>query len=187
MCIRDRIQTEEPEVKPDIAPDLEEALRSQQDKYLRLLAENENVRKRMTKEKHDNAKFAVENVIAEFLAPIDSFEQALGFADQMSDETKNWAIGFQMILDQLKEVLSMRGITPFTSEGQMFDPHRHEAVEVEETEEHPDGTILKEFLRGYIVHDRILRPARVKVAKAPKKEELEDKKEGDENHDRETE
>jgi molecular chaperone GrpE len=162
------VQTEE----LDIQPDLEEELRSQKDKYLRLLAENENVRKRMQKEKYDTTRFGIENVISEFLAPIDSFEQALGFADQMSEETKNWAMGFTMILEQLKEVLTSRGITPFTSKGEMFDPHRHEAVEAEETDAHPDGTILEEFLRGYIVNDRVLRPARVKVAKAPKTEEL---------------
>jgi len=75
------------------------------------------------------------------------------------------AMGFQMILGQMKEVLNQHGVMPFVSKGEKFDPFRHEAVETEESEEHEEGTILAELLRGYLVGDKVLRAARVKVAK----------------------
>jgi len=154
--------------------DLEERVKEQEDKYLRLLAEMENLRKRLIKEKSETIKFAKENVISEFLIAIDNFENALGFAESAGDEVKNWAKGFEMILGQFKEILSQHGIVPFESVGKKFDPHRHEAVETEESAE-KEGTVLEEFLRGYIVGDRVLRAARVKVAKAKKNLEEEEK------------
>lgn len=135
------------------------------DKYLRLLAETENTRKRLQKEKQETMRWAIENVLADIITPLDSLENALKFTDQMSDETKNWALGFQMILGQFKEILAGNGVAPFTSEGEMFDPYKHEAVEIEETDTVPEGTILKEFLKGYRCQDRVIRPAKVKVSK----------------------
>lgn len=161
------IPTEQP-IEPKMQ-ELEEQLSEYKDKYLRLLAETENTRKRMQKEKQEMTRFAIENVIAEILDPIDSLENALQFTSQLSGEMRNWAQGFQMILEQFKEVLSNHGVTPFGSEGMQFDPHMHYAIEIEETEEKPDGTILKEFVKGYKSGDRTVRPARVKVAKTPEK------------------
>jgi molecular chaperone GrpE len=135
------------------------------DKYLRLLADVENTRKRMQKEKLETMRFAVENVLADIIGPMDNLENALKFADQMSGEVKNWAMGFQMILAQFKDVLTQNGIAPFASEGEMFDAAKHEAGELEETETVPEGTVLKEFVKGYRCGDRIIRAARVKVAK----------------------
>lgn len=149
------------------------------DKYFRLLAEMENTRKRMQKEKHEMTRFGIENVISEILLPIDTFENALGFTNQMSDETRNWAKGFEMILAQFKEILSNHNVTAFHSVGEEFDPHWHEAVEIEETHDHPDGTIIHEFLKGYKSGDRILRAARVKVAKIPEKKVQTEENEGD--------
>lgn len=150
---------------------LRNQVKEEQEKYLRSLADMENTRKRMQKEKHDTTRFAVENVITEFLAPLDNFENALSFAHQASEETQNWAKGFEMILTQFKDILSSHKVTPFSSEGHTFDPHLHEVLELEETEKHEDGIIIQEFLKGYKCGDRILRPARVKVAKAPSKDE----------------
>lgn len=141
------------------------------EKYMMAIAEIENMRKRLQKEKQEMTKFAAENIILEFLSPIDNFENALGFTDQMSDETRNWAQGFSMLLGQFKDVLVTHGVAPFHSEGTQFDTDLHEAVEVEETDEVAEGTIVKEFLCGYKRGERILRPARVKVAKPPAKEE----------------
>lgn len=171
-------KVEEPEIVE--APEAEQPEAQEedfQDKYFRLLAEMENTRKRMQKEKHEMTRFAIENVISEILLPIDTLESALGFTDQMSEETKNWAKGFEMILTQFKEILSNHNISAFHSKGQQFDPHKHEAVEMEETLEHPEGTILQEFLKGYKSGDRVLRAARVKVAKAPAQEQESEEKE----------
>jgi molecular chaperone GrpE len=159
--------TEEENQEVEKSLKIEEELKECKDKYLRLLAETENVRKRMQKEKQDVIRFAVDNLLSEILTPMDNLENALKYTDAMSPETKKWAHGFQMILSQFKDVLQQHGVIVFHSEGSLFDPHLHEAVETEETEEQPEGTILREFIRGYKCGDRILRPARVKVAKKP--------------------
>lgn len=147
------------------------------DKYFRLLAENENARKRLQKERHEMTRFAIENVLSEVLLPIDTLESALGFTEQMSEDTRNWVKGFDMILNQFKEILHTHNVVAFHSKGERFDPHKHEAVEVEETHEHPEGMILQEFLKGYKSGDRILRAARVKVAKPPKTSQKEESEE----------
>lgn len=135
------------------------------DKYLRTLAENENARKRLQKERQEMTQFALQNLIVDFLDPIDHMENALRYSDQMSGEVKHWAMGFQMILNQFKDVLANNGVTPVESVGKPFDPHFHEAVEMVETEEFPEGTIVEESVRGYKMGERSIRPARVKVAK----------------------
>lgn len=154
------------------------------DKYLRTLAELENSRKRIQKEKHETIRFAIENTIVEFLPAVDNFENALKFSKGASDEVQKWATGFQMIHSQLRDVLHNHGIVAFHSEGNQFDPHFHEAMEVVETEEHADGTILEEYAKGYKSENRIIRPAKVKVAKKPLiAEELKEglKQEGEKN------
>lgn len=175
---------ENTEEKPEVQEGQEEAqepsmevlqkeLNEHKNKYLLLLAEMENARKRMQKDKHDTTRFAIENVALEFLTPLDNFENALSFASQTSEETQKWAQGFEMILTQFKDVLVAHKIIPFQSQGLTFDPHLHEVIEIEETEKHTEGTIIKEFIRGYKCGDRVLRPARVKMAKNPSKEQPE--------------
>lgn len=160
--------TEEPisnePTEPQKVSTCEEELKETKEKNLRLLAEMENMRKRMQKEKQEMTRFAVENVINDILVPIDNLENALQFTQNLSPEMRNWAQGFQMILGQFKDVLSNHGITPFHSEGANFDPHLHFAIETEATDEKPEGTILKEYVKGYRSSERTIRPARVKVA-----------------------
>lgn len=141
------------------------------EKYIRLLAESENARKRLQKERQEMIQYALQNTIADFLAPIDHMENALKHAKQMSEEVKHWAIGFEMILNQFKDVLSNNGVTPFNSQGLPFDPHNHEAVEMIETDEYPPGTVVTETVKGYTMGGRTIRPARVTVAKAPAKQQ----------------
>ncbi len=149
-------------------PTMQDSQIEYKDKYLRLLAEVDNTRKRLQKEKQDTTRFAIENVLEELLGPIDNMENALKFADNLSSEVRNWALGFQMILGQFKDILTNHGITPFSSENQFFDPHWHHAIETEETDQFPEGTILQEFVKGYKSGDRAVRPARVKVASRPR-------------------
>lgn len=137
------------------------------DKYLRVLAESENARKRLQKEKQEMIQYSLQNVIVDFLNPIDHMENALKYTQQMSEEVKHWAIGFQMILTQFKDVLTNNGVSPFDSEGKPFDPHFHEAVEAIATSDCPPNTVMDESVKGYKMGDRIIRPARVKVSKAP--------------------
>ena len=140
-------------------------------KYLLLLAETENARKRMQKEKQELAKFAIQDLVVELLTPLDTFESALNSSDYASDEVQNWSTGFKMILEQFKTMLLNHDVVSFSAEGKEFDPHHHEAMETIETDEHPHGMILHEFVRGYKMGDRTIRPARVKVAKTPEKSE----------------
>lgn len=141
-------------------------------KYLRALADMENARKRLMKERDDNAQQAVIEVICDFLAPLDHMEHALEFAEQMSPEVKTWATGFQMILMQFKEVLEANGVTPIVALGHKFDPHRHEAIASVETKDAAPDTIIKDCRRGYCKGKRTIRPSRVEVAKAPSQENL---------------
>lgn len=139
------------------------------DKYLRVLAEAENTRKRLQKDKLEAIQYAEASLLADILQPIDNMENALKFAKDAAPEIRNWALGFEMILGQLKEVLSSHGVSPIESVGKSFDPYLHEAVETVETAEEPAGTIMSEFTRGYRIGNKILRPARVKVAQEVKK------------------
>lgn len=145
---------------------LQKELLDYKDKYLRLLADADNARKRLQKERQELTKYAVEGIIVDFLRPLDNLENALKYAQDMSEEVKNWAFGFQMILSQFKDVLSENGVASINSLGSHFDPHLHEAVETVETSDKPAGTIIEEYVRGYKMGDRTIRPARVKVSKA---------------------
>lgn len=170
------------EKKPDPAPKEQEATSITElerltkeasefkDKYFRALADAENQQKRLQKEKVAFAGFAKEEVLRNLLDPIDQFSNALGHAENASDDIRNWALGFKMILGQFEEALSSSSVAPFDSVGKSFDPERHEALEMVETDEHPPGTIVHEYKRGYLVGDRLLRPAQVKVAKAKNSE-----------------
>jgi molecular chaperone GrpE len=152
-------------ISADVLMNIQNELQEYKNKYMRLLAESENARKRLQKEKQELTKYAVENVIIEFLHPLDHFQHALRFVNNASAEVKNWALGFEMILTQFKNVLAQHGVTTYESTGQKFDPHLHEAVEMVETEEYPPGTIIEELSKGYKIGDKAIRVARVKVAK----------------------
>lgn len=134
------------------------------DKYIRQLAEMENMRKRLQKERQEMIQFAVQSAIVDFLTPIDHLENALKYADQASAEIKHWALGFQMILNQFKDVLANSGVVAFQSEGTPFDPHCHEAVEMVATDECPPGIVLTESVKGYKMGGKTIRPARVTVS-----------------------
>lgn len=147
----------------------------QKDKYLRQLAESDNMRKRLHKEKQEMTSFAIQQLCAEFLSPIDHMENALKFTEQMSEDVKHWSLGFQMILTQFKDVLALNGVQSYVSQGARFDPNFHEAVETEERSDVPAGIVVEEFVRGYKMGDKTIRPARVKVSKTPAPGEAEEK------------
>ena len=141
------------------------------EKYLLTLADAENARKRLIKERDGIVRYAIENVILDFLHPIDHMENALKFTEEASDEVKHWATGFNMIMHQLKDVLANNGVVPITAKDQEFDPHLHEAVEMIVTDKCPPGIVVDEQSRGYRIGERVLRPSRVVVSKAPKEKE----------------
>ncbi len=139
-------------------------------KYLHQLADSDNARKRLQKDKDELIQYSTRNLISEFLDPIDHLENALKYTNGASDEVKHWATGFKMILNQFKEVLANNGVKAIESIGKEFDPHFHEAVEMVVTTEYPPGIVVQESTRGYTIGGKTLRPARVMVSKAPEKE-----------------
>jgi molecular chaperone GrpE len=146
---------------------LQQELSEFKDKYFRALAEIENTRKRLQREKIESQSYALQNVICDFLQPLDHFEQALKHTKNASQEIRAWAIGFEMMLTQFKQVLADHGATSFESKGAQFDPHEHEAIETEERIDVAPGTILEEYVKGYKLASRVIRPAKVKVATTP--------------------
>ncbi len=152
-------------------PDVQAEVQEYKDKYLRALAEAENTRKRLTREKVEAQSFAVQNIVVDLLQPIDHFEQALRHAEEAKGDISPWAKGFEMILEQLRQVLSDHGVSSFLSLHQPFDPHMHEAVETEERADVPEGTVVLEFQKGYRLGGRVIRPARVRVSTRPSWEE----------------
>ena len=165
-------QEQQPEPKPVTITDIElEQLKAEasdfKHKYLHLLADAENARKRMQKDRDEIIQYTIRNIMLDFLHPIDHMEGALNYTEGASEEVKHWATGFQMILNQFRDVLANNGVKPFDSLGKEFDPHKHEAVEMVATTEYPPGIIVEENVKGYMAGDKTLRPARVKVAKAP--------------------
>ena len=142
-------------------------------KYLELLADAENARKRMHKDKDEVIQYAIRNIILDFLHPIDHMENALRFTEEASDEVKHWATGFNMILNQFREILSNNGVKPIDAVGQPFDPHLHEAIEMVQTDQYPDGIVVEESTKGYLIGEKTLRPSRVKVSQSETKEDEE--------------
>lgn len=145
-------------------------------KYLHALAESENSRKRLQKERQEMIQHAMNKVIVEFLNPMDQLENALKYADQAAPEVQNWAVGFKMIATQFRDVLTSHGVVSFVSEGQRFDPNFHEAVKVVESDDHLPDMVIKEHTCGYMAGGKVIRAARVDVSKTPTPEQKDDNK-----------
>jgi molecular chaperone GrpE len=137
-----------------------------QEKLLRVQADFDNYRKRITKEKEDSIRYSNENLLMELLPVVDNFELGLVAAETATDP-KSIAMGMQMVKSQLKRFLEDCGVQEINAIGSMFDPHLHEAVSQEVSSSVPDGSILSQSRKGYKLRDRLLRPAVVVVAHVP--------------------
>lgn len=132
------------------------------DKYLRALAEMENLRKRADREKTEFYQFALVEVLKDLLTVVDSFERALQTEDQA--DGKVFQEGVRMIQRQLLDVLARQGVTPILEVvGRRFDPGLHQALSSEEADDIEEAVVAEEMQRGYRLRDRLLRPALVKV------------------------
>src|SRR5512146_494255 len=136
------------------------------DKYLRALADTENIRKRMRQQSEDTVRLQRENLRRDLLPITDDLERAVEAA-RGGGNGKPIVEGVDMVLRSLLDFLRTHGVIPRESVGQPFDPQFHEAVDHVESVEHTPNTVISEFHRGYQVGERVLRPARVSVAKAP--------------------
>ncbi len=152
-------------------------------RYLRLAADFENFRRRTSQELADQRQQAAARLLTNLLPVLDNFELALASARAVLPD--NVVTGIDMIYRQFWGVLTQEGLQPIDAVGKPFDPAYHEAFEHVETEEHPDGTVISEVQKGYTLHGRVLRPALVRVAKAPVLPESREEKEvgeGEQGH-----
>ena len=139
------------------------------DRLLRTAADFENYKKRAAREKEDWNKFANEDLIRAILPFIDNLERAVNHAQKIAD-TGVLVEGVQLTLQQLLQALNKFGLSSFKSVGKPFDPAMHEAMLVVETDKHEPNQVVEEFQKGYLLNDRLLRPATVSVSKPPEKE-----------------
>ena len=144
-----------------VTADLEELRQT----LLRRQADFDNYRKRIEKERFEDAKRATARLVEGLIPVIDGFEQAL--AAHREAEYENYRKGFELIYKQLLDHLTKLGVERIDPVGKPFDPHLHQAVDRAETKDHDDGTILQVFQPGYVFHGRVLRPAMVRVAVHP--------------------
>ena len=139
-------------------------LEDRSSQYLRLTADFENFRKRTSREKEDLELQIKCNTISNMLEVVDNFERARAQIKPQNDGEMAVHKSYQSVYKQLVEALKRIGVAPMRAEGKEFDPNLHEAVMREPTDEHAEGTVIEELVRGYVLGERVLRHAMVKVA-----------------------
>lgn len=132
-------------------------------RYLRAQADFDNYRRRTMKEKEEFAKYASQKLIEQMLPVVDNFERALATSKDSKDYDA-LAKGIDMIFRQLDQVLAAEGLKPMESVGTPFNPEFHQAIMQVESEEHEEGIVVEEVQKGYMLKDKVLRPAMVKVS-----------------------
>ncbi|WPP42775.1 nucleotide exchange factor GrpE [Paenibacillus hunanensis] len=135
----------------------------QTQRLLRAQADFDNFRRRTQKEKEDLAKYASAQLITELIPVIDNFERAMATKPE-HPELESFSKGVDMIFRQLSDVLKNAGLTTMETVGQPFNPEFHQAVMQVESEEYEEGIIVEELQKGYVLKDKVLRPAMVKVS-----------------------
>jgi molecular chaperone GrpE len=160
--LKSRLKKKETELKL-----LKKKVEELKDDYLRKLAEMENLRKRLDREKNEYYQYALSDQFREILDVLDNFERALEKRNQSEEESLRE--GVEMIYKQLKGYLIRQGVKPIEIEDNKFNPHLHQAFLTEESDQISDPQVAEELQKGYMIHDRLLRPSLVKVL-VPKKE-----------------
>jgi molecular chaperone GrpE len=139
-------------------------LDEQKDKFIRLQAETDNFRKRLSREKEEFSQYANERLFKELIPIFDNFERAL---EDPSNEIKSLKEGLDMILKQFSTFLEKEKVEPIKAIGEKFNPEFHEALTSEESNDHEEDTIISQFVKGYTINNRVLRPSQVIIAKKP--------------------
>ena len=156
------------EVKESDYQKLVEELNSFKDKYLRLFAEFDNARKRFERDKDEFAKYAHGEVIVDLLDIVDDLERSFHAVKKQVTDENALHKGIEMVIARMNDLLKKYDVKPMDCVGKAFDPHCHEPLMQVETSDHPDGTIVEEFQKGYTLGGRVVRTAKVKVAKNEK-------------------
>ncbi len=158
-----------PPEEDDLAIKLESAEQQVQDHYdrlLRLSAEFDNYKKRVTREMRDLAKYANEKLIIDLLTVVDNLERAIDSAAQDSGADDALVQGVHLTLNEISKILERNRVEPVKALGEPFDPNFHQAMMQKEVEDQPANTVIQEMQKGYVIHDRLLRPSMVVVSKA---------------------
>jgi molecular chaperone GrpE len=155
---------------------LEQEAKENHDRFLRVSAEFENYKKRAAREMGDFRKFANESFVKAMLPVVDNLDRAIESSSNDKNTNTSVVEGVNMTLREILKVFEQFGVMPFESLGKTFDPGFHQAVMQEENEDYPDNTVLNELQKGYLIHDRLLRPAMVVVSKKKEKPENEEVK-----------
>ena len=140
---------------------LQQELSREHDLHLRALADFDNYRKRVQRERESAAQAGKRQLVLALLDVLDDFERALAYANTTPESVLT---GARVIHKRLMDLLQAQGVVPYTSAGQPFDPALHEAVDVINTDQATPAVVLNELSRGYRWGDEVLRPARVRVA-----------------------
>ena len=185
----DLTKNDEPQVEPDSAEEeneenaeseeerLQEEVRTLKEDKIRVLAEMENLRKRFDREKIDSIKYGSVNFARDILSPGDNLERALSAINQEEDHPqsiKNLIEGLKMVQKEFSSALEKNGISKINSMNEKFDPNLHQAMMEVERDDLDEGIVVQEIQTGYMMHDRLLRPAMVGVSKKPKQNNTSD-------------
>ncbi len=145
----------------------EEEAKENFNRFLRVSAEFENYKKRTTREMTEFRKYANESIIKELLPVLDNLERAIASSSEEKDAEVCIIEGVEMTHKEILKIFGKFNVMPVEAIGQPFDPNFHQAVMQEESDEYPENTVLRELQKGYLMHDRLIRPAMV-VVSAPK-------------------
>ncbi len=137
------------------------------EKYLRTYADFENYRKRMQRDLAEFRKYANEQLALELLSVVDHLGLALKHAAEAGESNEGLRQGVELVYKQFRDVLEKIGVKPFRSEGEPFDPAKHDAVTQVTTADAPENRVVQVFQDGYLYHDKVLRHAKVGVSKKP--------------------
>ena len=152
----------EAEAAEKAAADEKAAAEAESERYMRLMAEFQNYKKRAAKEKTDTLQYANEKIVGDLLPVIDNFERALATE---TDDLEGYAKGMQLIFEQFKKALENAGLEEIKAMDEDFDPNVHNAVMTDNIEDKDDGKITKVLQKGYKLRDKVVRPSMVAVNK----------------------
>lgn len=150
-------------------PALEAELAELRDRHLRLAAEFDNFRRRSLKERQDLHNYAIENLVKDLLPSVDNLDRAVvhGRKEEQRVDSENLLQGVELTHRSLLQILQRHGVVEIEAAGKPFDPQVHEAVRRVPSTEHPPGTVVEVYQKGYLLKDKLLRPAMVAVASEP--------------------
>jgi molecular chaperone GrpE len=154
---------------------LKQQIEELEDKHLRLAAEFDNYKKRMTRQYEEIMRFANDRILLELLEVVDNFERALHHGNDNTD-FETFRKGTELIFSQITTLLGKHDISPIEALGKPFDPNLHEAVMPVESEDYPEGVVAVEMSKGYMKGDRVLRHSKVGVSKGKPKNKEEGRK-----------